>query len=193
MAILKVAQLGHPVLRAKARPVDAEDLRDPAFQRLIDDMIETMREYDGVGLAAPQVHVSKRLAVIESHRNPRYPDAPEFPLSVLVNPVLTPLTDEPFEWWEGCLSIPGLRGLVRRPARVRVEALDREGRPFAREVEGFTATVHQHEVDHLDGVVFLDRMQDLSALSFEREYARFHAPAAPDGGEEDEDDEAGEP
>lgn len=192
MAILKVAQLGHPVLRRRADPVTADELRDPAFQRFIDDLIETMREYEGVGLAAPQVHVSKRVAVVESHRNPRYPDAPEFPLTVLVNPVITPLTDEAFEWWEGCLSIPGMRGRVLRPAKIRVEFQDRTGAAAVTEVEGFTAIVHQHETDHLDGIVYLDRMEDLRELSFEREYRMYWAKPDPDDEDEDEDDPGGD-
>jgi len=170
MAILKVAQMGHPVLRRPAEPVSRAELRKRDTQRLIRDMIETMREYDGVGLAAPQVHVSKRIVVIESHRNPRYPNAPEFPLTVLVNPVVTPLPGRRADWWEGCLSLPGLRGRVRRPARARVSAMDRRGRTFTRIAEGFTAIAYQHEADHLDGTLYLDRMKDLRLLSYEREY-----------------------
>ena len=170
MAILKVAQLGHPVLRLLAKPVSRAELRTRDTQRLIRDMIETMREYDGVGLAAPQVHVSKRIVVIESHRNPRYPDAPEFPLTVMVNPQVTPLGRAPATWWEGCLSMPGLRGCVSRPARARVTAMDRRGRTRTRIVDGFTAIACQHEADHLDGILYLDRMKDLRKLSYEREY-----------------------
>jgi len=193
MSILKVAQLGHPVLRRPADPVTADDLLDPAFQRLIDDMIETMREYEGVGLAAPQVHISKRVAVIENHRNPRYPDAPEFPLTVLVNPVITPLTDVAIEWWEGCLSIPGLRGRVLRPAKIRVEFQDRTGAAAVAEIEGFTAIVHQHETDHLDGIVYLDRMEDLRELAFDREYRQYWSKPDADDADEDEDgDDDGE-
>lgn len=191
MAILKVAQLGHPVLRRRADPVSPEELQTPEFQRFIDDLIETMREYEGVGLAAPQVHVSKRVAVVESHRNPRYPEAPEFPLTVLVNPVLTPLTDEAIEWWEGCLSIPGMRGRVLRPRKVKVEAQDRTGAPTVTEVEGFTAVVHQHETDHLDGIVYFDRMEDLRELAFEREY-RMHWAKPEDDDDEDENGPGGD-
>ncbi|MEK7475770.1 MAG: peptide deformylase [Candidatus Coatesbacteria bacterium] len=181
MAILKVAQMGHPILRRRADPVTAAALRSRDTQRLIRDMIETMREYDGVGLAAPQVHASIRLVVIASHRNPRYPQAPAIPLTVLVNPAVTTLPGPRIAWWEGCLSLPGLRGRVVRPSRVRVRALDRLGRPFTRVFEGFSAIVIQHETDHLDGVLYIDRMTDLKQLSFEREYQVHWAPAEASG------------
>src|SRR5438045_4424284 len=114
MAILKVARLGHPVLRQEAQPVTLDEIRSPDTQRFIDDMIETMREYNGAGLAANQVHVLKRIAVIEVQANPRYPEAPEIPLTVVINPIVTPLTDEMDEGWEGCLSVPDMRGVVPR-------------------------------------------------------------------------------
>ena len=127
MAILKVARLGHPVLRRVADPVPPEALGAADTQRLIDDMLETMAEYDGVGLAAPQVHVSQRLVVYGVAANPRYPDAPPIPLTVLVNPRITPVGDEQEQDWEGCLSIPDLRGRVPRWTRLRVEAQGRDG------------------------------------------------------------------
>src|SRR5262249_5656660 len=120
MAILKVARLGHPVLRQIARPLNLDDLRSEHTQRLIDDMVETMREYDGAGLAANQVHTLAQIAVIEVQANPRYPDAPQIPLTVIVNPVVTPLTDEMEEGWEGCLSVPDMRGMVPRFTAVRL-------------------------------------------------------------------------
>src|SRR5262245_23834090 len=125
MAILKVARLGHPVLRRRAEPVSPEALRAPETQRFIDDMIETMREYDGAGLAANQVHTLKQVCVIEVLGNPRYPEAPHIPLTVLINPVVTLLTDEMEEGWEGCLSVPDMRGRVPRFTEVRLECLDR--------------------------------------------------------------------
>jgi len=170
MAILKAAQLGHPVLRRPALAVPPRAIRTRVVQSLIADMIVTMREYDGVGLAAPQVHESRRIAVIEAHRNPRYPDAPAVPLTVLINPVVTALPGPRIAWWEGCLSLPGLRGRVVRPSRVRVRALDRRGRPFSRVFEGFSAVAVQHETDHLDGFLYVDRMKDLRTLSCEHEY-----------------------
>ena len=164
MAILKVARLGHPVLRQKALPVPVGEIPSPETQRLIDDMIETMREYNGAGLAAPQVHVLKQICVIEVNENPRYPEAPAIPLTVLVNPVLTPMTEEMEDGWEGCLSVPDMRGMVPRSTSVRLDAHDREGRRIEGEAKEFFARVIQHETDHLDGIVYLDRMTDLSTL-----------------------------
>lgn len=165
MAILKVARLGHPVLRKVAAPVPPSEIRSPEIQRLIDDMVETMREYNGAGLAATQVHTLKQIAVIEVHANPRYPDAPEIPLTVLINPTATSLSDEMEEGWEGCLSVPDLRGVVPRHAAVRLQAYDRAGEPMDLMAKDFFARVIQHETDHLNGIVFLDRMKDLSTLT----------------------------
>ena len=174
--ILKVARLGHPVLRAAAKPVPAALIPTPDFQRLIDDMIETMHEYDGVGLAAPQVHVGLRLAVLEVPAgDARAPAA--VPLSVLINPKLTPIGKQRAAGWEGCLSIPELRGLVPRWKRLKLAALDRAGRPFSAEAGGFHARVLQHECDHLEGGVYLDRMDGLRSLSFLREFERHAAKA----------------
>ena len=172
MAILKVARLGHPVLRRRAEPVSLDELRSAAVQRLIDDMVETMREYDGAGLAANQVHTLKQIAVIEVQSNPRYPDAPVIPLTVLVNPEVTPLTEEMEEGWEGCLSIPDLRGMVPRYTAVRLRSLDREGRRQDLVAKDFFARVIQHETDHLNGVVYLDRMRDFSTLSHIAEWQK---------------------
>jgi peptide deformylase len=172
MAILKIARLGHPVLRQQAAPVAPGDVHSPEIQRLIDDMIDTMREYDGVGLAANQVHVLKQIAVIEVQANPRYPDAPNIPLTVLINPAATPLTNELEEGWEGCLSIPDMRGVVPRSTAVRLECLDREGRRVELVAKDFFARVVQHETDHLNGRVYLDRMRDLSTLSHIAEWRK---------------------
>jgi peptide deformylase len=173
MAILKVARLGHPVLRQVAPPVPVDAIRSADVQRLIDDMIETMREYDGAGLAAPQVHALLQIAVIEVAANPRYPDAPEVPLTVLVNPVVTPLTDEVEEGWEGCLSVPDMRGRVPRQTAVRLECYDRAGQRVDLVAKDFFARVIQHETDHLNGIVYLDRMRDLSSLSHLAEWQRY--------------------
>ena len=173
MAILKVARLGHPVLRQVASPVPIAQIRSAEIQRLIDDMVETMREYNGAGLAATQVHEPKQICVIEVHGNPRYPDAPAIPLTVLVNPVVTPLTEELEEGWEGCLSVPDMRGVVPRLTSVRLEALDREGRPIDLVAKDFFARVIQHETDHLHGRVYLDRMRDLSTLTHLAEWNRY--------------------
>jgi peptide deformylase len=173
MSILKVARLGHPVLRKIAAPVSVREIQTTSFQRLIDDMIETMKEYDGVGLAADQVHESKQIAVLEVAENPRYPDKPKVPLTVLINPKISALTDEMEEDWEGCLSIPELRGKVPRYKAIRVQALDRSGKSLEFVATDFHARVIQHEWDHLNGKVYLDRMGDLSTLTFLTELARY--------------------
>ena len=170
--ILKVARIGHPVVRSPARPLTDAEIASPDLQRLIDDMVDTMHEYDGVGLAAPQVHVGLRLAVLEVPASDvRAEDA--VPLMVLVNPVVTPLPGEKVVGWEGCLSIPDLRGQVPRFSRLRLDARDRAGKPFRVEASGFYARVIQHECDHLDGQVYLDRMSDMTSLSFLNEFRRF--------------------
>jgi peptide deformylase len=173
MAILKVARLGHPVLRKIAAPVSLREIQAPGFQKFIDDMIETMKEYDGVGLAAGQVHESKQIAVLEVAENPRYPDKPKVPLTVLINPKISPLTEEMEEDWEGCLSIPELRGRVPRYKTIRVQAWDRNGKDLEFSADDFHARVIQHEWDHLNGKVYLDRMGDLSTLTFLTELARY--------------------
>jgi peptide deformylase len=173
MAILKVARLGHPVLRQIARPVPPDLIRSPEIQRFIDDMVETMREYNGAGLAANQVHTPLQIAVIEVTANPRYPDAPQIPLTVLVNPVVTPATEEIEEGWEGCLSVPDMRGQVPRYTAVRLECHDREGARVDLVAKDFFARVIQHETDHLNGIVYVDRMRDLSSLSFLAEWQRY--------------------
>jgi peptide deformylase len=174
MSILKVARIGNPVIRDVAAPVSEAALRSAEIQRLIDDMIATMHEYDGVGVAAPQVHVPLRLAVLEVPGADRRSEV-EVPLTVLVNPRLTPLGDEKIDGWEGCLSVPELRGMVPRFKRLRLEALDRKGRAYAVEAEGFHARVIQHECDHLDGGVYLDRMPHMRSLTFLSEFDRFVA------------------
>jgi peptide deformylase len=173
MAILKVARLGHPVLRQVAAPVPVDAIRSPETQRLIDDMIETMREYSGAGLAATQVHRLVQIAVIEVLKDPRVPEAPEIPLTVLINPVVTPLTEQTEDGWEGCLSIPDMRGIVPRWTAVRLEARDREGQPIDLKAADFFARVLQHERDHLNGIVYVDRMRDLRTLTHLAEWNRY--------------------
>jgi len=176
--ILKVARLGHPVIRTPAYPVDPEKIATPEFQRLLDDMVETMREYNGVGLAAPQVHLSLRLAVLEVENHPRYPEMPSVPLTYLINPTVTVTDPAPADQslileWEGCLSIPELRGLVPRFRQLRVTALGRHGEPLDFVADDFHARVIQHETDHLKGEVYLDRMPDMKSLSHLPEWQRF--------------------
>jgi len=173
MSILKVTRLGHPVLRKIAENVSRRDLKSPLMQKFIDDMIETMKEYDGVGLAADQVFESKQIAALEVGDNPRYPDKPPVALTVLVNPQVTPLSDEMEDDWEGCLSIPDLRGRVPRYKSVRVRALDRHGEAIDFIAKDFHARVIQHEFDHLNGKVYLDRMHDFQTLTFLHEFARY--------------------
>lgn len=177
MSILKVARLGHPVLRKVTANLAQRELQSAAMQKFIDDMIETMKEYDGVGLAADQVHESKQLAVLEVANNPRYPNKPDVPLTVLVNPKVTPLSDVLEEDWEGCLSIPDLRGKVPRYTSVQVQAWDRNGQELDYVATGFHARVIQHEFDHLNGKLYVDRMRDLTTLSFLQEFARYWLPA----------------
>jgi peptide deformylase len=177
MAIRKIATVGHPVLRQVARTLTKDELRSEGIQRFIDDLVETMRDANGAGIAANQVYEPIRICVIEVNKNPRYPYKPNYPLTVLVNPVVTPLasmTDETFLNYEGCLSVPNLRGEVRRFAGVRVETWDRDGNDLSFEVKGLTAGTFQHELDHLDGKVFLDRVEDSRSLTTWADFERFH-------------------
>jgi peptide deformylase len=173
MSILKVTRLGHPVLRQVTKNLTVKEIQAPALQKLIDDMIETMKEYDGVGLAADQVHETKQLCVLEVLDNPRYPNKSKVPLTVLINPKITPLSEESEEDWEGCLSIPDLRGRVPRYKSIHVEALDRDGKPLDFVANDFHARVIQHEYDHLNGKVYLDRMKDCTTLTFLQEFGRY--------------------
>jgi peptide deformylase len=187
--ILKVARLGHPVVRGAARQVTAREIASSDFQRLLDDMVETMHEYDGVGLAAPQVHVPLRVAVLEAVRHPRYPEMAPIPLTFLINPTVTALDEHTVEDWEGCLSIPELRGLVPRHKSVRVSALGRNGEKLDFVASDFHARVIQHEADHLNGTVYLDRMQNMRTLSYLLEWQRYAlegVPAAKTGTDEAE-------
>jgi peptide deformylase len=177
VTLLKIAHVGHPVLRNRAREVEREELLAPETQRFIDDLVETMRDANGAGLAATQVHMPLRIFAVEVKDNPRYPYKPNIPLTIVVNPVIEPLTDERFDNYEGCLSVPNLRGVVSRFAEVRVTGLDREGKPFERVARGLTAGTFQHETDHLDGKLFLDRVTDPKTLCTWAEFDRFHKQA----------------
>ena len=173
MAILKVARLGHPVIRKPSEAVPKERIPTPEFQRFLDEMIETMHEYEGVGLAAPQVHVSKQVAVIEAKDNRRYPGEAPIPLTVLINPRIFGMSKRQLADWEGCLSVNEFRGRVPRAESLEVEAFNRKGERVRFQAHGFFARVIQHECDHLVGKVFLDRMPDLSTLSHLREFIRY--------------------
>jgi peptide deformylase len=177
MALRKIATIGHPVLRQVARELTREELASASMQRLVDDMVETMRDASGAGIAANQVHEPVRVCVIEVKDNPRYPYKPNWPLTVLVNPVLEPTTDETFLNFEGCLSVPNLRGQVPRFTGVRVRAWDRHGQDVRLEVQGLTAGTFQHELDHLDGKLFVDRVADTRTLCTWADFERFHRDA----------------
>ena len=164
MAILKVAQMGHPVLRRVADDIDPTVIPTERFQRVCEDILETMEEYDGAGLAAPQVHLSVRVVALTLDEE----SGPE----IWVNPVITPLTEDTASMYEGCLSVENMRGRVSRPARIHVSMLDREGAPHALVLQGFPAVVAQHECDPLDGVLYVDRV-DPRTLAFLPEYRRF--------------------
>ena len=183
--ILKVARIGHPVIRRPARDLTRDELRSPDLQRLVDDMEETMHEYEGVGLAGPQVHLGLRIAVIQVPGSDARSIA-EVPFTVLINPRVTPLGDDKVDGWEGCLSVPDLRGLVPRWKRLRLEALDRRGKPYTVDATDFFARVIQHECDHLDGSVYLDRMRDMKTLAFLHEFERFTKHPEDEDSEEDE-------
>jgi peptide deformylase len=164
MPVREVLRMGHPVLRQRAKPVEA--FGTPELRELVADMTETMKAKNGAGLAAPQIGVSQRVVIFGVAANPRYPDAEAVPFTVLVNPKLVMLTREVEEDWEGCLSVPGLRGIVPRYTRLRYAGFDAEGNPIEREAEGFHARVVQHECDHLDGILYPQRMTDLGKLGF---------------------------
>ena len=171
MSILKVARMGHPVLRAKARPFDRAEIKAPVTQKLIDDMIETMLEYHGVGLAAPQVHEGLRVFVASLETNDD--GDPESEPMAVINPEISIVGSEMVEDWEGCLSIPDIRGRVPRAREIKVRAFDRGGNRIEISAQNFSARVIQHETDHLDGVLFFDRMRSLESLTFLDEYSRY--------------------
>lgn len=192
MAVRSILRLGHPVLRSPSDRVLPERLGDPEIQELIDDLIDTLRDSGGVGLAAPQVGEPLQIFVYESLADA---DREPVPLRVLVNPMVEPHARELVYDWEGCLSIPGMRGLVPRYPEVRIEALDRQGEPVSLLAEDFEARIVQHEYDHLNGVVYLDRMRDLRSLSYEEEWREFLAPSDPpasDGSSRDDQEPSDE-
>jgi peptide deformylase len=177
MSIRPIVKLGHPALRTPARPLARDQVATADVQALIDDMVETMRAARGVGLAAPQVGEELQLFVylVPAPVPEQSPDPLEIPLQVVINPMLTPQAGELVYDWEGCLSIPDLRGLVPRHPAVRVQGLDREGGTLDYVASGFPARIVQHECDHLNGVIFLDRMRDLRSLAYADEWDRFVA------------------
>ena len=172
MSILKVARMGHPVLRAKARPMERGDIKSAIVQKLIDDMLDTMAEYRGVGLAAPQVHEGLRLFIASLDPGE---DGPQAEPHVIINPEIAVVGGDVVEDWEGCLSIPDVRGKVPRAREIKLRALDRHGERIQLTAHDFPARVIQHETDHLDGILFFDRMRSLESLTFLDEYSRYWA------------------
>ena len=163
--------MGHPVLRERARPLDKSELKDPLLQKLIDDMVETMHEYHGVGLAGPQVHEGLRLFVALLDEDPDSKSE----ATAIINPEIVPNGSDKREGWEGCLSIPDIRGMVPRFIDITVVALDRQGKTIERRLKDFPARVVQHETDKLDGVVFIDPMSSMMSMTYLEEYSRYHA------------------
>ena len=177
MAVRDIATIGHPILRVPTTPITPEELAGAEVQQLIDDLIDTMRSANGAGIAANQIHESKRITVIEVNQNPRYPYKPRIPLTVVVNPQIELLGDEVVEINEGCLSVPNLRGNVFRHVSIRVTYLDRNGIAHDEIKRGLTAGTFQHEVDHLDGKLFVDRVVDTTTLTTWEQFERFHRDA----------------
>ncbi len=177
VTVLDIAEIGDPALRVRADEVGADQLQQPDTQRFIDDLIETMRDRNGAGLAATQVRTPLRICAIEVQDNPRYPYKPNVPLTVLVNPSIEPLVEETFDNFEGCLSVPNLRGVVKRVTRIRVRALLRDGSPYDKTIAGLTAGTFQHELDHLDGTLFVDRVEDSHTLCTWDQYRKHHEAA----------------
>jgi peptide deformylase len=179
MPVLPIVRLGHPALRTPAIPVEPGRIREAAIQQLVDDLVETMHDSSGVGLAAPQVGVGFQVFVYamagHPERDPRHPRHADIPLHVVINPMITPHARELVSDWEGCLSIPDLRGMVPRHLAVRIQGLDRDGRPLDYVASDFEARIVQHEYDHLNGIIFLDRMRDLRTLGYSAEWSEYMA------------------
>jgi peptide deformylase len=177
MAVRKIIRMGHPTLRQIARPLTAAEIGSDVVGRLVQDMIDTLHDYGGIGLAAPQVNESIRLAIVElPGGTSRYGELPHIPLTVFINPEIEVLDPASAGYWEGCLSVPGLRGFVERPQEIRVTAVNLHNKPMAMTFSGFPATVFQHEFDHLDGKLYIDRLSDPGRLVFEEEFERYVLP-----------------
>ncbi len=172
MAVLEVIKMGHPTLRKKSMPIDGE-LLSLEFQGFIDNLVYTMRDQNGAGIAAPQVNVLKRIFIMEMRNNPRYPDRTPFPLYIVINPEIELLGNTLVDSWEGCLSIPGIRGKLKRHKRIVLKGLNRKGKVFEEELDGFAAIVAQHELDHLNGILLIDRMNSMETLTFQDEYEKY--------------------
>lgn len=177
MAIRRIIRMGHPLLRQAARPLEPHEIAGDETKRLIADMIDTLHDYGGIGLAAPQIAEPVRLAVVEIPGEPtRYGELEPIPLSVFINPVIEIVDPAVDGFWEGCLSVPGLRGFVERPQHVKIRYTSEQGEALELELKGFSATVFQHEFDHLDGKLFIDRITDTRLLAFEHEFEKYLIP-----------------
>lgn len=177
MAVRKIIRMGHPGLRVVAEPLPLEVIESDEFERLLDDMLDTLEDYGGIGLAATQIDEALRVALIDLPGGPsRYGELPRIPATFFINPQITVLDGDSASYWEGCLSVPGLRGYVERPQHIKVEALNQEGEAMSYEFEGFAATVFQHEFDHLDGRLYIDHIQTPGHLAFDEEFERYLAP-----------------
>ena len=171
MSFCEILRLGNPLLRQKAKELSLEEILSEETKALVEDMRQTMESVGGVGLAAPQVGVSKQLAMISIPAdNKRYPHAVETPLIVIINPKISVLNENLQGYWEGCLSVPGMRGFVERPSEIQVDFLDLQGEKKSMQLKGFLAAVFQHELDHLDGLLYVDRLKDMEKFCFEEEY-----------------------
>lgn len=174
MAVREILRMGHPILRQRARELTAAEVAAPALRTLVDDMVDSLDAAGGIGLAAPQIGEPLRVAIIRIPGGPsRYGEIPEVPLTVYVNPEIEVIDTTEQGFWEGCLSVPGLRGYVERPRGIRVRWQDLEGASRQAEYDGFLATVFQHEFDHLDGTLYIDRIRDTRTLVFEEEFVRY--------------------
>lgn len=173
MAVLEVVKMGNPLLREVSHEVVVADIMTKAFQERLDDLIETMRHENGAGIAAPQVGLLQRIFAMEMNANPRYPNKGTFPLYVAINPSIEVLSHNTVDSWEGCLSIPNIRGKLQRHPSIKLSALDRAGIPFEVQLDGFAAIVAQHELDHLNGTLLIDRMDSMKTLTFQEEYEKF--------------------
>ncbi|MEM7196558.1 MAG: peptide deformylase [Pseudomonadota bacterium] len=176
MAVRQVIRMGHPNLRVPAKDYPAELIGSSEFNTLIEDMRETLHAYGGIGLAAPQIDVGYRIAIIEiENTKTRYGEVEHTPFDVYINPTISNLEGESAGYWEGCLSVPGMMGYVTRPQHIRIDYTDRHGDEKSKEAHGFLATVFQHEFDHLDGILYVDRIEEKSKFAFEDEYLTFHS------------------
>lgn len=173
MAVFEVVKMGNPLLRETSEMVDVKRITSEDFQQFIDDLVDTMQAENGAGIAAPQVGALIRVFVMEMKDNPRYPEKETFPLSIVINPEIEFLSAEKTDSWEGCLSIPGIRGMLKRYKRIKLKGIDRSGQRFETELNGFSAIVAQHEIDHLNGILLIDRMDSMDTLTFEEEFEKY--------------------